>query len=120
MSEAKQPPAEVGSELIKRRFWHVPEIEESLLPCDIEVTKAHVRMLGQTGIVDKAAVDKLLAGLDKVGQELSEGKNYLLPSDPDIHAGLERRLRELVGDIAGVVHIAISRNDQIATDIRLW
>lgn len=105
---------------VRRRFWQNPEIEESLLSYDVQSCIAHVRMLGETGIVNKESCAVVLEGLEKIQKELAEGKSYLSPEDIDIHEGLERRLRELVGDIGGVIHIAKSRNDQIATDIRMW
>ena len=114
-------PAESSTESqVRRRFWHNPEIEEVLMTYDIECTSAHVRMLGETGIVDKNTANVVLGGLNQLKAELAEGKSYLKPEEIDIHEGLERRLKELVGEAAHVVRIAKSRNDQIATDIRMW
>lgn len=114
------PDSTIDFNQVRRRFWHNPEIEEALLSYDLECTKAHVRMLGDTGIVDKVAVGNVLNALETLKAELADGKSYLAPEDIDIHTGMERRLGELVGESAQIVRIAKSRNDQIATDIRLW
>jgi argininosuccinate lyase len=113
-------PVTVDFDQIRRRFWHETEIEEALLTYDLQCVIAHVRMLAETKIVDKSAATQVLEALAQVRQELSEDKSYLKPTDSDIHAALERRLKELVGEQAALVHTARSRNDQIATVMRLW
>ncbi len=120
--QSNQGPSELAPEFnqVRRRYWQNPEIEESLLSYDLESTVAHVRMLGETGIVDRQTVSVALTGLEKISQELTEGRSFLTPADVDIHEGLERHLKELVGEAGAVIRIAKSRNDQIATDIRLW
>jgi argininosuccinate lyase len=118
-NKADQEPA-VDYEQVRRRFWHETEIEEALLNYDIECTQAHVRMLGETAIVDKQSAKIVIDALDKIRSEVNEGKSYLSPEDADIHTGMERRLQELVGDVAILVRTAKSRNDQIATDVRMW
>lgn len=105
---------------IRRRFWHSTEVEESLLWYDLECAKAHVRMLAQTAIVDNASADVVLAALDQMSRDLSEGRTYLSDEDNDIHSGMERHLKEVVGEVGSIVGIAKSRNDQIATVIRMW
>lgn len=105
---------------IRRRFWHSPEVEESLLWYDLECAKAHVRMLSDTGIVDKVNSDTVVNELNRMGRQLAEGISYLSNQDHDIHAGMERALRERLGPVGGVVSIAKSRNDQIATVLRMW
>lgn len=105
---------------IRRRFWHSPEVEESLLWYDLECAKAHVRMLSDTGIVDKQGAEIVLAELNRMTQDLTEGISYLSNDDSDIHHGMERYLRQRLGEIGGIVSIAKSRNDQIATVIRMW
>jgi argininosuccinate lyase len=103
-----------------RRFWQNPRVEQALLLHDVESTVAHVRMLGETGIIDKESATRLIGGLEQIGRELSEGKTLIGPEDIDIHMSLERRLEEIVGPLSAAVRVAKSRNDQIATDIRLW
>lgn len=105
---------------VRRRFWQNPEIEESLSSYDVESSIAHVEMLAATGIIDRELGAQVVAALEQIKGELAEGRSFLGPADTDIHAGLERRLKASLGDAARVLHLAKSRNDQIATDIRLW
>ena len=87
---------------------------------DIAASKAHVAMLGACGILTAADAATIAEGLDKVAAEYATGA---LPDDPaleDIHMATEARLAELVGPVAGRLHTARSRNDQVATDFRLW
>jgi argininosuccinate lyase len=87
---------------------------------DIAASKAHVEMLGACGILTAADAATIAEGLDRVAAEYATGA---LPDDPaleDIHMATEARLAELVGPVAGRLHTARSRNDQVATDFRLW
>ena len=59
-------------------------------------------------------------GLDVVGEEWAAGTFVLQPSDEDIHTANERRLTEIIGPVGGKLHTGRSRNDQVATDVRLW
>ncbi len=87
---------------------------------DVAASKAHVAMLGACGILTAADAATIAEGLDKVAAEYAGGA---LPDDPaleDIHMATEARLAELIGPVAGRLHTARSRNDQVATDFRLW
>jgi argininosuccinate lyase len=87
---------------------------------DIAASKAHVEMLGACGILTAADAATIAEGLDAVAAEYATGA---LPDDPaleDIHMATEARLAELAGPVAGRLHTARSRNDQVATDFRLW
>jgi len=87
---------------------------------DIAASKAHAAMLGARGIVSAADVAAILAGLEKIAAEYEASG---VPEDPaleDIHMHVEARLAELIGPAAGRLHTARSRNDQVATDFRLW
>lgn len=87
---------------------------------DIEGSRAHVAMLGRQGIVAADDVAKIEAGLDRIEAEYAEHgvpENVALE---DIHMHVEARLAELIGPVAGRLHTARSRNDQVATDFRLW
>ena len=87
---------------------------------DIAASKAHVAMLGAQGILSVADSAMIAEGLDSVAAEYADGA---LPTDPaleDIHMATEARLAALVGPVAGRLHTARSRNDQVATDFRLW
>ena len=91
-----------------------------LAPCDVEASKAHAAMLAACGIVsrdDNAAIQK---GLDRIAAEIADGSFVFDPALEDVHMNVEARLKELIGAPAGRLHTARSRNDQVATDMRLW
>ncbi|MFM9106679.1 MAG: argininosuccinate lyase [Chloroflexota bacterium] len=87
---------------------------------DIRGSIAHARMLGAQGIVTAEEAATLEAGLRQVLAEWDRGDLAFTVSDEDIHTGVERRLREMLGATAGKLHTARSRNDQNATDVRMW
>ncbi len=87
---------------------------------DIRGSVAHVRMLGRQGIVPTDETAAIEGGLWQIWDEVEAGRFALTLADEDVHTGVECRLRELVGPIAGKLHTARSRNDQVATDLRLW
>jgi argininosuccinate lyase len=87
---------------------------------DIRGSIAHARMLGQQGIISSDEARQLEHGLWQVLAEADAGDFALTIADEDVHTGVERRLREIVGGVAGKLHTARSRNDQVGTDLRLW
>ncbi|HYO30127.1 MAG TPA: argininosuccinate lyase [Thermomicrobiales bacterium] len=87
---------------------------------DIRGSIAHARMLGRQGIVAPEEATTLEEGLWRILAEADANELSLTLADEDVHTGVERRLRELVGPVAGKLHTARSRNDQVATDLRLW
>ena len=89
-------------------------------PYDVDLSRAHARMLAAQGIVAADDRDELLAALDTVEHELEEGTFPFLPDDEDIHMAIERRVTELAGPVGGKLHTARSRNDQVATDMALF
>ncbi len=94
--------------------------DKALWRQDIAASKAHVAMLGACGIVASEDAKAIIAGLDQVAGEYEESG---VPEDwslEDIHMTTESRLAELIGPVAGRLHTARSRNDQVATDFRLW
>jgi len=86
---------------------------------DIAGSRAHVRMLTEVGLFGPAERDEVLAALDMVEQEFIEGTFVPRPSDEDIHTAVERRVTELA-PAGAKMHTGRSRNDQVATDLRLW
>ncbi len=95
-------------------------IDKRLWREDIAASRAHAAMLARQGILssdDAAAID---AGLQTVGQEIAAGKLIEDPALEDIHMHVEHRLSQLIGPVAGRLHTARSRNDQVATDFKLW
>lgn len=87
---------------------------------DITGSQAYARALARSGIISGDEAETLVAGLEQVADEWAAGKFELRPGDEDIHTANERRLTELLGDVAGKLHTGRSRNDQVATDTRLW
>lgn len=87
---------------------------------DIEGSKAHARMLAACGIISPEDRDAILRGLDEIAREIAEGRFSFSRALEDIHLNIEARLTELVGEPGRRLHTARSRNDQVATDLRLW
>lgn len=91
-----------------------------LYPYDIECTRAWAGALRSAGVLADDELVSIDSALDAVKAELDEGDFELMPADEDIHTAVERRLVELVGDAGGKVRTGRSRNDQVATDMRLF
>jgi argininosuccinate lyase len=87
---------------------------------DIRGSIAHARMLGKQRIIDGEEAAQLERGLWQILAEVDAGDFSLRIADEDVHTGVERRLREIAGPVAGKLHTGRSRNDQVATDLRLW
>ncbi len=87
---------------------------------DLTGSRAHVRGLGRGGLLTGEEVATLLAALDQVQQELASGSFEFAAEDEDIHTSVERRVTEIAGDVGAKLHTGRSRNDQIATDLRLY
>ncbi|MBI2563726.1 MAG: argininosuccinate lyase [candidate division NC10 bacterium] len=94
--------------------------DQRLAPHDIAGSIAHARMLGKCGILSKAEVDAIVAGLEEILKEIERGEFRTDPALEDIHMHIERRLVEKIGDVGGKLHTARSRNDQVALDLRLY
>ena len=87
---------------------------------DIAGSKAHASMLASVDVISQADCDAIHKGLDQVAAEIEAGKMVFDPALEDIHMHVEARLRELIGDAGARLHTGRSRNDQVATDFRLW
>ncbi|MEO5348507.1 MAG: argininosuccinate lyase [Magnetococcus sp. YQC-3] len=96
------------------------QYDARLYPQDIRASMVHCRMLARQGIIEQADAEAILAGLETVRQELAEGRLPFREDLEDIHMHVESRLRALIGPVAGKLHTARSRNDQVATDLRLY
>ena len=94
--------------------------DKALYAQDIAGSVAHARMLGDTGILSGADVTAICDGLAAIGAEIEAGEFDFKAELEDIHMNIEARLTELIGDAAGRLHTARSRNDQVATDFRIW
>jgi argininosuccinate lyase len=91
-----------------------------LAPDDITGSRAHVRGLVRAGVLTEAERDAVLTALDQVEDELASGAFAFAPSDEDVHTAVERRVTELAGPAGAKLHTGRSRNDQVATDLRLY
>ncbi len=96
------------------------DYDRRLAPDDLAGSRAHVRGLGRGGLLGDDEVTELLDALDQIGVELAEGTFAFAPGDEDIHTAVERRVTEIAGDVGAKLHTGRSRNDQIATDLRLY
>jgi argininosuccinate lyase len=96
------------------------EFDKRLGPQDIESSIAHVDMLGATGILNVSDVSAIKEGLEEILSELNSGEFEFSKALEDIHMNIEARLKDKIGNPAGRLHTARSRNDQVATDFRLW
>ena len=96
------------------------DFDKRLYAQDIRGSKAHAAMLAANGIIDPADEAQIQQGLDTILDEIVTGAFTFRAALEDIHMNVESRLAELIGDAAGRLHTARSRNDQVATDFRLW
>ncbi len=95
-------------------------LDQRLWAQDIAGSQAWAQALAQAGVISAAEAAQLATGLEKVRAEFETGAFAFQPDDEDIHTAVERRLGELAGPVAGKLHTGRSRNDQVATDFRLW
>src|SRR4051794_14486706 len=91
-----------------------------LAPYDLQASKAHARVLHRAGLLDDAEVDQLLRGLDELSDAVAAGDFVATAADEDVHTALERGLLERLGPLGGKLRAGRSRNDQVATDLRLY
>ncbi|MEM6681977.1 MAG: argininosuccinate lyase, partial [Pseudomonadota bacterium] len=96
------------------------DFDQRLWREDLAGSRAHCAMLAAQDIISDADKDAILAGLDTIEAEIASGDFKTDPALEDIHMHVEARLRELIGPAAGRLHTARSRNDQVATDFKLW
>ena len=87
---------------------------------DVDGSRAWADAIHRAGILSDKEHGSISLGLATIQEEFSSGRFSFAPSDEDIHTAVERRLTELIGDAAGKLHTGRSRNDQVATDLRLW
>ncbi|MFZ1908294.1 MAG: argininosuccinate lyase, partial [Burkholderiales bacterium] len=107
------------NELVKR-FTASVSFDRRLAPYDIDASLAHARMLAARGIIARSDLAAIERGLAKVRREIESGAFEWSLEAEDVHLNIERRLTALVGDAGKRLHTARSRNDQVATDVRLW
>src|SRR6266849_5119833 len=96
------------------------DFDRHLFRQDIAASQAHAAMLAKQGIITAQDAKKIAHGLDTILSEIRASKFAFKSALEDIHMNIESRLAELIGPAAGRLHTARSRNDQVATDFRLW
>jgi argininosuccinate lyase len=96
------------------------EFDQRMYMQDITGSKAHARMLLKTGVLSETDCDAILQGLDTIVDEIESGRFEWSAAREDVHMNIEARLTELIGDAGKRLHTGRSRNDQVATDIRLY
>jgi len=94
--------------------------DKKLYKQDIRASIAHAKMLASTKIISGEESAQIVAGLNQIEKEISDGKFIFKKELEDIHMNIESRLKEIIGDVSGKLHTARSRNDQVATDFRLF
>ncbi|MFP1130750.1 argininosuccinate lyase [Asticcacaulis sp. W401b] len=131
MTDPSQSPNSAGQKMWGGRFSAQPdaimqainvsiEVDKRLWAQDIAGSRAHAAMLAKQGIISAEAAEEIDAGLQTIIAEIEAGTFPFRAEYEDIHMNVEARLRELIGATAGRLHTARSRNDQVATDFRLW
>jgi argininosuccinate lyase len=102
------------------RFSESVSFDHRLYAHDIRGSIAHARMLSTTGMLTAAECDQIVAGLEAIGREITEGRFQFRQELEDVHMNVERALIERIGDVGRKLHTGRSRNDQVSTDFRLW
>src|SRR6201996_7944205 len=105
---------------IMREITPSIDFDKRLAAEDLAGSRAHCRMLASEGIISKDDGQKILDGLTIIEKEIADGAFVFKRELEDIHLNIEARLAEIAGEAAGRLHTARSRNDQVATDFRLW
>ncbi|MDA8379663.1 MAG: argininosuccinate lyase [Actinomycetota bacterium] len=101
-------------------FTESLSFDRRLASVDIEGSRAHVRGLVRAGILTDSEAGILLVALDRVDEELGSSMFTFAPGDEDIHTAVERRVTEIAGEVGAKLHTGRSRNDQVATDLRMY
>jgi argininosuccinate lyase len=97
------------------------EFDCRLLECELEASAAHARALKQTGVLSGPELDSILNGLEQIGEKAEQSADFLEdPEAEDVHHFVEKQLVKLIGDAGYKLHSGRSRNEQIATDLRLY
>ncbi|WP_333785094.1 argininosuccinate lyase [Thermocrinis sp.] len=108
------------TEKLVEKFTQSVSFDKRLALQDIRQSIAHVKALSQAGVITKEEEELLVSGLLKLKEDVESGKMEFLEELEDVHMNIERALTEKVGEVGGKVHTARSRNDQVATDERLF
>ena len=108
---------------MSQALWDLSEsysFDHVLFSYDIAGSKAHVEGLARAGLLREEEATTLLATLDQINAEFAGGTFVRAANDEDVHMAIERRATELAGDVGAKIHTSRSRNDQVATALRLY
>ena len=94
--------------------------DQRLYRYDIAGSRAHARMLARVGVITDAECDAILGGLERIERDIEQGSFNWSVSLEDVHMNIEARLTALIGEAGKKLHTGRSRNDQVATDLRLY
>jgi argininosuccinate lyase len=111
---------EAGTDARVEAFTESVSFDRRLYRHDITASQAHARMLADAGLLSTEEANKILAALDDIGERIERGDFTYSVSLEDIHTHIERALIEQLGDVGRKLHTGRSRNDQVATDVKLW
>lgn len=111
-------PASIDSAM--ERLNQSVDVDSKLWREDIDGSIAHAEGLARAGVISTSEAEELVRGLRQVAEEIQSGTFVWDPKKEDVHMNIEARLTEIVGKVGGKLHTARSRNDQVATDLRLW
>ena len=120
MTDGQDMAATVRGSDLASDFTSSLAVDRRMYREDIAASIAHAKMLGRQSILPQSDADAIVEGLARVQTEIEDDTFVWRPELEDIHMNVEARLYELIGDIAGKLHTARSRNDQVATDFRLY
>ncbi|WP_291525593.1 argininosuccinate lyase [Acidithiobacillus sp.] len=109
-----------GTDSLVEAFTASIQVDRRLYAEDIRGSMAHARMLGRVGVLTEAEAEAIVTGLAQVQQEIVEDRLPFVDALEDIHMHVESRLTEIIGDVGKKLHTGRSRNDQVATDLRLY
>jgi len=109
-----------GNDPIMEKFNESIHFDKRMWSQDLQCSMAYAKAIFHIGILTKDECNTIIHGLEQVHQEWTQGAFVIQPGDEDIHTANERRLTEIIGSVGGKLHTGRSRNDQVATDTRLW
>ena len=110
----------VGTDRLVEAFTASIQVDRRLYVEDIRGSMAHARMLGRVGVLTEAEAEAIVTGLAQIRQEIAEERLPFVDALEDIHMHVESRLTEIIGEVGKKLHTGRSRNDQVATDLRLY
>lgn len=109
-----------GPDALMRAFNDSFPFDQRFYAVDIQGSQVYARALAKAGLLTEEESQQIVDGLQQVLEEFEQGRFESIPSDEDIHTAVERRLTEIIGAVGGKLHTGRSRNDQAATDTRLY